>query len=264
MKKLLFLALALCLVFSLAACAAKTPGTSPSPDVNAEPVTLNVFAAASMTEAMNKIIENYKAAAPNVTIVPTYESSGTLLTQIQEGAEADIFISAAQKQMNTLADDNGIIADTRFDLVKNEVVLVVPNGNPKNIKTFDDAAKADLIALGNSDVPVGQYSEEIFTSMGVWDSVKAKATLGSNVKEVTSWVSEGTVDCGVVYATDAFSAGLEVVAANPPAGTLKTPVLYPAAVLADSANADAAKAFLDYLQTDASGGVFAEIGFSKP
>ncbi|MDR3277803.1 MAG: molybdate ABC transporter substrate-binding protein [Oscillospiraceae bacterium] len=252
MKKLLALTLALTLAFSAVSCAKK-----------AKPVTLNVFAAASMTETLNEIAALYKAAAPEVTLTYTFDSSGTLLTQLQEGADADVFISAAQKQINTLADEDGILADTRFNLVENQIALVVPEGNPASIRSFDDAVAAESIALGNADVPVGAYSEEIFTSLGVWDEVAAKATLGANVKEVTTWVSEGAVDCGVVYATDAFSAGLEVVA-SAPEGTLKTPALYPAAVLKVSANADAARAFLDFLKTPEAAAVFERVGFAIP
>ena len=246
-----------------AATPTPTPEATPTPEPAPEPVELIVFAAASMKETMDEIATLYKNVAPHVTITYTFDSSGTLLTQIQEGAIADIFISAAQKQMNTLADADGLLADTRFDLVENKVALVVPSGNPANIHSFDDAIAAESIALGNSDVPVGQYSEEIFVSLEVWDSVSAKATLGANVKEVTTWVSEGVVDCGIVYATDAFSAGLEIVA-DAPEGTLKTPVVYPASVLVDSANVDAAKAFLDYLKTPEATAVFEAVGFAKP
>ena len=240
-----------------------TPEATPTPEAPPEPVELIVFAAASMKETMDTIATMYKAIAPHVTITYTFDSSGTLLTQIQEGAEADIFISAAQKQMNTLADEDALIAATRFNLVENKVALVVPSGNPANILSFDDAIAADSIALGNSDVPVGQYSEEIFTSLGVWDTVSAKATLGANVKEVTTWVSEAVVDCGIVYATDAFVAGLEIVA-DAPEGTLKTPVVYPASALAVTKNADAAAAFLDFLKTPEATAVFAAVGFAKP
>ena len=235
---------------------------SPSAPEVAEPVDLIVFAAASMTETMEEIAELYKAVAPNVTLVYNFDSSGTLLTQIQEGADCDLFISAAQRQMNTLDEAGELLAGTRFDLVENKVALVVPAGNPANIHSFEDAANASLLALGNSDVPVGQYSEEIFTNMGVWnDEFLSRVTLGGNVKEVTTWVSEGSVDCGVVYATDAFSAGLDIVA-SAPEGTLQTPVVYPAAAIAATQNADAAIAFLEYLKSPAASAVFESVGFA--
>ncbi|MDR0861336.1 MAG: molybdate ABC transporter substrate-binding protein [Oscillospiraceae bacterium] len=232
--------------------------------VETETVELIVFAAASMTETLNEIAKLYKDVAPTVKLVYTFDSSGTLLTQIQEGAECDVFISAAQKQMNTLADADGVNTATRFNLVENTVALVVPKGNPAGIHSYQDAIdKAESIAIGNSDVPVGQYTEEIFKSLGVWDDILAKASLGTNVKEVTSWVSAGAVDCGIVYGTDAYSAGLEVVAA-PPAGSLKTPVVYPAAVLANAQQTAAAQAYLAYLKGAEATAVFESVGFSKP
>lgn len=295
MKKRVSLSLALSLVLALAGCsntgggaASPTPAPASAPPAQetpapqsqapgAEPVELVVFAAASMTETMNQIAELYKTVAPNVTLVYTFDSSGTLKTQIQEGADCDIFISAAQKQMNQLdasVDAGGgntegldfVLQGTRCNLVENKVTLVVPEGNPAGISSFDDVAtdKVKLIALGNSDVPVGQYSEEIFTAMGVWDQLNAsqKITFGTNVKEVTSQVAEAAVDCGVVYGTDAYSAGLEVVA-EAPDGTHK-PVVYPAAVLNTTKNGDAAKAFLEFLKGDECSAVFESVGFSIP
>lgn len=236
-----------------------------------------VFAAASMTETMNEIAEMYKAVEPNVNIVYNFDSSGTLKTQIQEGADCDIFISAAQKQMNQLDAVNGgdentegldfVDADTRFDIVSNSVVLITPAGNPAGITSFEDVAtdKVSLIALGNSDVPVGQYSEEIFTYMGIWDSLNAesKITFGSNVKEVLAQVEEAAADCGVVYSTDAATTdGVEVVASAPEGS--HQPITYPAAVLKTAVNYDEAKAFLEYLKTDECRAVFEEAGFVIP
>jgi len=238
---------------------------------------LRVFAAASMTETLNQVIKLYARVAPNVTIVPTFDSSGTLKTQIQEGAECDLFISAAQKQMNQL--DGACKADkhknpagldlidsrSRVNILENRVVLVVPSGNPARIRSFKDIAKARLIALGNSDVPVGSYSLEIIKSLGfdIKQLEKAgKVTYGSNVKEVTTQVCEGVVDCGIVYATDAFSAKLTVVDTAKP--DMCRQVVYPAAVLKSSKNAQAAKAFLDYLGSPAATAVFKRVGFSRP
>ena len=236
-----------------------------------------VFAAASMTETMNEIAEMYKEVNPDVEIVYNFDSSGTLKTQIQEGADCDIFISAAQKQMNQLDAVNGgeentegldfVDADTRFDIVSNSVVLITPAGNPVGITSFDDVAtdKVSLIALGNSDVPVGQYSEEIFTYMGIWDELNnnSKITFGSNVKEVLAQVEEAAADCGVVYSTDAATTdGVEVVASAPEGS--HQPITYPAAVLKTSKNADEANAFLEYLKSDECTEVFENAGFVIP
>lgn len=275
MKKLVTFALTLSLALSLTACGGGTapseaPETTapaaesaPAETPAAEAVELHVYAAASLTESLNQIAENYKAVAPNVTITYTFDSSGTLKTQIEEGGDCDLFLSAAQKQMNGLTEGGYIDEGSRVDLLENKVTLAVPQGNPAGVASFEDVNtdKVKMIALGNSDVPVGQYSQELFTAMGVWDAIQDKITFGSNVKEVTTWVGESTVDCGVVYATDAFSAGLEVVAEADPA-LLTNQVIYPAAVLAASAHKDEAQAFLDYLKTNESVAVFESVGFA--
>ena len=257
MKKLLSLALAAAAALTLTACSSKP-----------KEVELHIFAAASMTETMDQIIENYKSEVPNVTIIPTYDSSGTLLTQIQEGADCDLFISAAQTQMNTLYEEGGLLADTRLDLLENKVALSVPDGNPKGIESFDQLAKLlksgdVMLAMGNSDVPVGQYTQKIFAFYGLDEDAMATAgvlTYGSNVKEVTTQVSEATVDCGIIYGTDAASAGLTV--ADTATAEMCGQVIYPAAVLNASQHPDEAKAFLAYLQTDACAQIFEGVGFS--
>ena len=236
-----------------------------------------VFAAASMTETMNTIADMYTAENPDVKITYNFDSSGTLKTQTQEGADCDLFISAAQKQMNQMditadpeVNTEGldiVDSETRINLVENKVTLAVPEGNPKGIESFDQVADLlkdgeILLAIGNSDVPVGQYTEKIFEFYGIDEAAIAdKLTYGSNVKEVTTQVSENSVDCGIIYGTDAFSAGLTVVD-EATAEMCGGQVIYPAAVLKTAKDADAAKAFLDYLQTDACSEVFASVGFS--
>ena len=257
-KKLLPLALALVLALSFSACSS----------AGRKPVEIHVFAAASMTETLDEIIENYKSVAPNVTITPTYDSSGTLLTQIQEGAECDLFISAAQKQMDELDGESALLEGTRLDLLENKVALAVPAGNPKGVESFEQLAQLlkggdVLLAMGNSDVPVGQYTQKIFTYYELDEDAMAAAgtlTYGSNVKEVTTQVTEVTVDCGIIYGTDAASANLTVV--DTATAEMCGQVIYPAAVLANSQHPDEAKAFLDYLQTDACAAIFEGVGFS--
>ena len=284
MKKLFAMLMAAVMVLSLTACAA--PPAEPAPTEEpaaetvpeAEPLELIVFAAASMTETLNQIAEMYKAVAPNVTLIYNFDSSGTLKTQIQEGAECDLFISAGQKQMNQLditADPevntdklDFVLEGTRINLLENRVTLCVPEGNPKDIRSFDDLAdklKAGsvLMAMGNSDVPVGQYTQKILAFYGLDEEKLAKdgvITYGTNVKEVTTQVTEASVDCGVVYCTDAFSAGLTPVdyATKEMCGQ----VIYPAAVLNISRNQEAAKEFLAYLQTEDAMKVFEAVGFA--
>ncbi len=271
---------------SLAMLAGCGGGASQSTDSKAEDtnsadsVELTVFAAASMTETLNQIAEDYKSVDPNVTFSFNFASSGDLLTQIKEGADCDVFISAAPKQMNaldgSLKDDTDknpdgldeLLDGTRIDLLENKVTLAVPEGNPKGLKGFDDLAEKlqsgdVLLAIGNSDVPVGQYTQKIFSYYKLDEDALASAgvlTYGSNVKEVTTQVSEGSVDCGLIYATDAFSAGLTTV--DEATADMCGQVIYPAAVLKNSAHADEAKAFLEYLTGDDASKVFESVGFT--
>ena len=242
-----------------------------------ESVELIVFAAASLTETLNALAENYTAEHPTVTFRFNFDSSGTLKTQIAEGADCDLFLSAGQKQMNQLditasseVNTEGldfVDADSRVDLLENKVVLCVPEGNAKGIDSFDSLAehlKAEdvLFCMGNSDVPVGQYTQKILAYYDLDEAVLTAAgviTYGSNVKEVTTQVSEASVDAGVVYCTDAFSAGLTVV--DEATSEMCGQVVYPAAVLKNAPHAEAAKEFLAYLQTDAAAKVFESVGF---
>ena len=199
-------------------------------------------------------------------LVFNFDSSGTLKTQIEEGATCDLFLSAAPKQMNALEESDHILAETRVDLLENKVALVVPEGNPKGITSFEDlihrlAEEDILLAIGNEDVPVGQYTQKIFTYYNVDESaIASKLTYGSNVKEVTSQVSEGAVDCGIVYATDAFSAKLAIV--DTATKEMCGQVIYPAAVLKNTAHLSEAKAFLDYLKGEQASAIFAGVGFT--
>ena len=279
MKKALSLLLALTMALALTACGgtetADTQEAGTETEDTAEAVELYVFAAASLTESLDQIIEQYKEVAPGVTIVPTYDSSGTLKTQIQEGADCDVFLSAAPKQMNQLDAEGGeentegldfVDSATRLDLLENKVALAVPEGNPAGIETFDQLAEllksgGVALAIGNSDVPVGQYTQKIFSYYGLDEAAIADClTYGSNVKEVTTQVSEGAVDCGIIYATDAFSAGLTVV--DGATVDMCGQVIYPAAVLKNSQHPDEAKAFLAYLQTEDAAAVFVSVGFT--
>ena len=266
MKKLLSLLLVLC-VAALPALSLAEAQTE-----------IIVFAAASMTETLTEIKALYEAAHPGIVLTYNFDSSGTLKTQIQEGADCDLFISAGQKQMDQL-DINAdasvntegldfVVADSRINLLENKVTLVVPEGNPKGIESFDQMAEALkagelFMAMGNSDVPVGQYTQKILAYYGLNEEELANAgelTYGSNVKEVTTQVSEASVDCGVIYCTDAFSAGLTVVDSATP--EMCGQVIYPAAVLKTAAHGEAAQEFLDYLQGEEAMAVFAKVGFS--
>ena len=281
-RQLASLLLAALLTLSLTACGAKkddAPAETQT-EAPAEETELIVFAAASMTETLTELKAVYEEAHPGVTITSNFDSSGTLKSQIQEGAACDLFISAGQKQMNQMditasAEVNTegldiVDTDTRVDLLENRVTLVVPEGNPKNINSFDDLAAAlesggVLLCMGNSDVPVGQYTQKILAYYGLDETALANAgriTYGTNVKEVTTQVSEASVDCGVIYCTDAFSANLTVV--DSATAEMCGQVIYPAAVLKTAENPEAAQEFLDFLQTDEAMAVFAAVGFSAP
>ena len=255
---------------------AAEPEKAPASEPAAEPVELIVFAAASMKETLTEIAELYKAVAPNVTLVYNFDSSGTLKTQIQEGADCDLFISAAPKQMNQLdsAADASVntenldfvLQGTRCNLLENKVTLVVPDGNPKGVASYDQLAELlragdVLLAMGNSDVPVGQYTQKIFDYYGIDEAAVASClTYGGNVKEVTAQVTEAAADCGVIYATDAFSAGLTVV--DEATKDMCGQVIYPAAVLNITRHEAEARAFLDYLKGADATTVFEGVGFT--
>lgn len=269
MKRIIAMLLVLLLAASM------TLACGPKKD---EEITLTVFAAASMTETLNEIKTMYEAAHPNVKIVYNFDSSGTLKDQIEKGAECDLFISAGQKQMNQLditaskkvnADGLDFVLDgTRVNLLENRVTLCVAEGNDAGVDSFDTLAKklregGVLMAMGNSDVPVGQYTQKIFQYYGLDEDALQKSgvlTYGSNVKEVTTQIKEGVVNCGVIYCTDAYSAGLTVI--DCATGEMCGQVIYPAAVMKESKHPDEAKAFLDYLFTDEAMAVFMKVGFA--
>ena len=264
----------------LTACGGSTASSAAvaSEAASGESVELIVFAAASLTETLNAIAETYSAENPGVTFSFNFDSSGTLKTQIQEGADCDLFISAGQKQMNQLditasAEVNTegldfVDAESRVDLLENKVVLCVPEGSDKGIDSFDSLAehlKAEdiLFCMGNSDVPVGQYTQKILAYYDLDEAALAAAgviTYGSNVKEVTTQVSEASVDAGVVYCTDAYSAGLTSV--DEATKEMCGQVIYPAAVMKNALHAEAAKEFLAYLRTDKAATVFESVGFT--
>ncbi|MDD7305027.1 MAG: molybdate ABC transporter substrate-binding protein [Peptoniphilaceae bacterium] len=274
----------LAMVLNFAGCGSKekdnsstekiTPVSSTSQEstntTSKEKKDIVVFAAASLTDVLDELKTAYEKENYGVNLTFNFDSSGTLKTQIEEGADVDLFISAAQKQMNELDPKNeeyggkvGIDSNSRVDLLENKVCLVVSEGNKNNIEKFEDlnTDKVKTIALGNEDVPVGQYSEEILKNLGIFDAVKPKVTLGSNVREVASWVSENTVDAGIIYATDAKAFNLQVVA-EADDSMLDNKVIYPAAVLENSKNKEDAQKFLDFLKTDKASEIFEKAGFT--
>ncbi len=272
--------LVLSMTAGLAGCGSSNTTTADkgSAPTETEQTELVVFAAASMTETLEEIKEAYEAEHERVTLTFNFDSSGTLKTQIEEGADCDVFISAGQEQMDQLDITADVAVNTdgldfvedgsRIDLLENKVTLVVPEENETGIESFDDLkTKLEIgdimLAMGNSDVPVGQYTQKILQYYGLDEQALAdagKITYGSNVKEVTTQVAEGSVDCGVIYCTDAFSADLTVV--DEATAEMCGQVIYPAAVMKNSSDVDAAQEFLDYLTTDEAMKVFESVGFA--
>lgn len=260
LKKLFGLAL-LSGTMLLAGCGGNS---ATDPAANGKPVELRVAAAASLTDAMNELAAIYEKEHPDVKLTFNFGSSGALQQAIENGAQTDLFFSAAQKQMDALDKGGNLLLGTRKDLLENEVVLIVPKEGGKDLTSFEDLTKPDVqhVALGEpKGVPVGQYSEEILTKLGILDAVKAKAVYGSDVRQVLSWVETGDADAGLVYATDAAVSDKVRVTAKAPADSHK-PVIYPAAVIKSTANAEAAKAFLEFTSTDEAKAVFEKYGFA--
>ena len=245
-------------------------GTGTEIDKNAptgetEKVELTILAAASLTDVCNELKVRYEAENPYVTVNFSYGASGALQSQIEEGCPADVFMSAAVKQMDALANEGLMDTDSITNLLENKVVLIVPKESDIDISSFEDVAtdKVTMIGLGEpSSVPVGQYSEEIFESLGILDEVQAKANYGSDVRTVLSWVEASAVDCGVVYATDAYISDQIRIVCAAPEGSCKK-VIYPVGIVANSAYAEEAGRWIAFIQSDESMTLFESYGFSK-
>ncbi|NLI69486.1 MAG: molybdate ABC transporter substrate-binding protein [Firmicutes bacterium] len=239
-------------------------GCAPEEAEEMEPVTLNLSVAASLTDAMEEIGELYKEENPHVNIEFNFGSSGALQQQIEQGAPADIFMSAASKQMNELQEGGLLLDDTRIDLLQNELVLVVPKGFTA-ISEFTDLTKEEieLVAIGDPEsVPAGKYAQEAFTTLGIWDELESggKLMLGKDVRQVLGYVETEAVQAGAVYRTDAQISDKVDVAAVAPEDS-HDPVTYPVALIKDSPNEEEAKALLDYLAGNEAGKVFEKYGF---
>lgn len=282
MKKGFGIVLILCLALAFIGCsapAAETPlpsaiaapevsetavsEESVSPEVSEEPVELTIAAAASLTDVSAEIAQTYKAVAPNVTLTFTYGASGALQTQIEQGAPVDVFMSAAQKQMDALEEQSLLLDGSRINLLENKVVLIVPADSAQGLTGFDDLASDDvkIVAMGDpASVPAGQYAQEVLTSLGIKDGVEAKSNFGTDVRQVLTWVEGGEVDAGIVYATDAATTDKVSVICEAPADSVKQ-IIYPVAILKESKLAQHAQAFIDFLQSDTCAALFDKYGF---
>lgn len=264
-KKIIFIAvLALVAVVAVGSCSAGMfDFLGGQPDLDGQEV--NLAAAASLKNAFdNDLIPMFEEKYPGVKVTPTYASSGDLQTQIENGLEADVFMSAANKQMNALAEKGLVDNDTNLQFLENKVVLIVPADSNANISSFDDLKNVSgNIAIGDPEsVPAGQYAKEALTNLGIWDDVESKLSLGTDVTAVLNQVAQGSAECGIVYATDAKSTDDVKVVCEAPDDALKTPVIYPVAVLKNSPDSEAAAAFLEFLQTQEAKDVFVNYGFT--
>lgn len=265
------LALALCFVLLVGCGTAASPASEPAAgsepqsasEPAAEPVSILVAAAASLEYCYkDELIPMFQSKYPHITVEGSYDSSGKLQTQIEEGLDADIFMSAAPKQMNALKDASLVEADTVVDLLENQIVLIAPATSDTDIAAFADIDKAETIALGDPEsVPVGQYAQEALTSLGLYETIGPKVSFGTNVTEVLNWVAEGSADVGIVYATDAAVKDTVKVLAIAPEGSLAKKVIYPVGLVSASTKKDAAQLFIDFLQSDEALAVFEAYGF---
>jgi molybdate transport system substrate-binding protein len=225
-----------------------------------------VAAAASLEASYREIIPLFEKTRPGVRVEVTYDSSGKLQVQIEQGLDADVFMSASQKQMNALLGEGLVLKDSVRPVLENRIVLIKTAGTETPVTDFATITRAETIALGDpASVPAGQYAEEALSSLGVFDRIMGKTSFAANVTQVLSAVGEGSADVGIVYATDAlrpdYTSKVEVIA-EAPAGSLKTKVVYPAAVTAAAKRPDAARAFLDFLLSPPALAVFEKYGFS--
>lgn len=224
-----------------------------------------VAAAASLKNAYEEeLIPMFQEEHPEIIVTGTYDSSGKLQTQIEEGLEADVFMSAATAQMDALNEEGLIQTDTIVNLLENKIVLIAPASGGEDLNSFEDIVKAQSIALGDpASVPAGQYAREALTNLGLWDQIQDRVSFGTNVTEVLNQVAASSADAGIVYATDAASMPEDVrVIGEAPEGSLAEPVIYPVAVVAASAHPEEARAFVDFLQTEEAMEVFESYGFA--
>jgi len=228
-----------------------------------EEVTILIAAASSLEYSLsNELIPLFEKEYPGIKVEGTYDSSGKLQTQIEEGLEADIFMPASTRQMMSLEEKNLIDADSVIKLIENKIVLITHAENMDKLTKFGDIINSKTVALGDPEsVPIGQYAKEALTTIGIWEEIKAKASFGTNVTEVLNWVAEGSADAGIVYSTDAATTDRVVVIAEAPEGSLSEKVIYPVGIVMASAKKEAAKKFIKFLESYEATGIFEKYGF---
>lgn len=261
-KKFFALFLTTLLAFALSGCGNKENASTPKAEK--EEVELKVSAAASLTDAMSDLQKAFQKEHPEVKFTNNFGSSGTLAQQIQQGAPADIFLSADQKWMDTLSENNMISEDTRKDFSGNKIVLITSKDSDINIDSFEKlTGKIGQIAIGDpASVPAGSYTKQALEKIDKWKELEKHFVYGSDVAQTLKYVESGNTDIGFVYSSDALlSDKVKVLAEADP--TWHKPIIYPSAVLKDTKNFDEAKAFVDFLNTDEAQKILSNYGFSK-
>ncbi|WP_054973728.1 molybdate ABC transporter substrate-binding protein [Paenibacillus sp. A3] len=270
----LFLLLALSLAIGLAGCgeAKPTPADAPkagqekSQAAPAEKVELTISAAASLTDALKEIQNAYESKNTSIKLNFNFGASGALQQQIEQGAPADVFLSAAAKNMKALVDKQLVDAAQQKNLLVNELVVVVPEGGKAQVGTVDDLAKPEVkhVAIGEPEsVPAGGYAKEALTNAKQWDALQPKLVMAKDVRQVLTYVESGNAEAGFVYKTDALTSKKVKIAFNVDPKTYK-PVEYPAGIVKATKHAKEAEAFYTYLQSKEAADVFAKYGFTIP
>lgn len=246
-----------------AGCAQNAQAEPEKPAEAAKPVALTISAAKSLTDALGEASALYAEEHPEVTLTLNFGSSGSMRQQIEQGAEVDLFMPAALKDVNALKDKDLLQEDTIRNILENKLVLVVPADSELALEDFKDVTDPGVIKLAMGEpasVPAGKYAEEVFTNLGVLDEIEAKTVYAKDVREVLTWVETGNAEAGAVYITDAMVSDKVKVVATAPADS-HSPIIYPAAIIKGSKQPEAAGEFLDYLSSEAVRKVFEKYGY---
>jgi molybdate transport system substrate-binding protein len=235
-----------------------------SPSAGSQKTEIIILAAASLTDALNELKTSFEKEYPTISVTYSFGSSGKLAQQIEQGAPADIFLSASKKDMDELQNKNLIAKDYRVDFAKNELVLITNKEHPLNISSFEniDPGKVKQFAIGEPEsVPVGRYTKEVFEKLKLWDKLQNSFVLGKDVRQVLTYVELGNADLGVVYASDAqISKKVKQIAMAKP--EWHKPIVYPGAIIINSAQANEAKLFLNYLSGEKGKEILRKYGFN--
>ncbi|MEA4923221.1 MAG: molybdate ABC transporter substrate-binding protein [Eubacteriaceae bacterium] len=254
---------AMMVVFAFTACGSNSESSSDSGEDKTE---ITIAAAASLENVFkDEIIPEFEKANPDIKVTGTYDASGKLQTQIEEGASIDVFFSAATKQMDALVDKDLVDKDSVVDILENQIVLITAKDSKTDITKYGDIVNADKIAMGDpKSVPAGQYAKESFENLGIWDQIKAKdVSYGTNVTEVLNWVAEGSADVGVVYKSDALSMKDKVKIIDTAPADSVSKCIYPVGLVTAGKHKDEAKKLIEYMQTDDVIKVFEDYGFKS-